>query len=275
MTDEARRWQWVVDGPALRVGVTTSRRELTTSTVVIAGDRALLIDPAWDPDELAGIAADLGRWGGLVVTGFATHAHHDHLLWPADLTATSRFASPVVARRCAEDRDAIVCRLGPDWPADLAELVGRVRPAEGSLDWSGPETVLVGHDAHAPGHTAVWLPAAGVLVAGDMLSDVEVPLLEESTTQQYAEGLARLRPAVERARVLVPGHGHVAIGGPAARRRWAADRAYLDALLAGREPDDPRLADPAMRSAHVDNLTRVAGLPRPGSGGRPGRDPGR
>lgn len=258
MTRVARTWQWVVGGPGLRVGVTTSRRELTTSTVVIADGRALLIDPAWDPDELAGIAADLGRWGVPVAAGFATHAHHDHLLWPAGPDVAPRLASPAVTRICARDREAIVRRLGRDWPADLGELVGRVQPAGTELRWAGPETALLGHDAHAPGHTAVWLPTAGVLVAGDMLSDVEIPLLEESSAAQYADGLERLRPAVERARVVVPGHGHVAIGADAGRRRWAADRAYLDALLAGRAPDDPRLADPAMRSAHADNLTRVA-----------------
>jgi hypothetical protein len=42
------------------------------------------------------------------------------------------------------------------------------------------------------------------------------------------------------------------------RQRWLADRAYLDALLAGRDPDDPRLADPGMRAAHADNVARVA-----------------
>lgn len=258
VTRVGRTWQWVVDGPVLRVGVTTSRRESTTSTVVIAGGRALLIDPAWDPDELAGIAADLDQWGVPVAAGFATHAHHDHLLWPAGTVAGARLASPAVARICARDRGAIVRRLGPGWPADLGELVGRVRPAGAELAWPGPAAELLGHDAHAPGHTAVWLPGAGVLVAGDMLSDVEIPLLEESSAGQYAAGLQRLRPAVERARVIVPGHGHVAIGPDAARGRWAADRSYLDALVSGREPDDPRLADPAMRSAHADNLARVA-----------------
>lgn len=258
MSRPNRRWHWVVDGPGVRVGVTTSRRELTTSTVVIAGDRALLIDPAWDPDELAGLDADLDRWRVTVAAGFATHAHHDHLLWPAGPATAPRFASPPVSKIATHDRPAIVERLGPDWPADLAELVGRVQPAEGSLDWSGPETVLLRHDAHAPGHTAVWLPAAGVLVAGDMLSDVEIPLLEESSAAQYAAGLARLQPAVQRSRIVVPGHGHVAIGVEAARRRWAADRAYLDALLAGRQPDDSRLADPAMRAAHADNRARAA-----------------
>jgi glyoxylase-like metal-dependent hydrolase (beta-lactamase superfamily II) len=253
-----RAWQWVVDEPAVQVGVTTSRRDRTTSTVVIADRRALLVDPAWDPDELAGIAADLARAGVTVAAGFATHAHHDHVLWHQHLGPGPRFASPRVAQICTRDRDEIVRRLGPDWPAGLGRIAGRVQPAQDRLSWDGPEIRLITHDAHAPGHTAVWLPVPGVLVAGDMLSDVEIPLLEESTVAQYAAGLETLWPWVDRATVLIPGHGRVAIGGSAARGRWHADRAYLDALRAGRDPDDPRLAGPGMRAAHADNLARVS-----------------
>lgn len=252
-----RTWQWVIDG-TVRVGVTTSRRDLTTSTVIIANRAGLLIDPAWDPDELAGIAADLARWEVAVAAGFATHAHHDHLLWHPGLGGGPRFASARVARICAADRDRIVARLGPAWPADLGQLAGRVRPTGERIPWAGPQARLVTHDAHAAGHAAVWLPSMDVLVAGDMLSDVEIPLLEQSSAAQYAAGLDLLRPLAERARVVVPGHGHVAIGVDAGRERWDADRAYLDALLAGRDPSDPRLADPAMRSAHADNVARVA-----------------
>ena len=257
-----RAWQWVVDGPAVRVGVTTSRRDLTTSTVVIAGHRALLIDPAWDPDELAGIAADLRRLGVTVAAGFATHAHHDHVLWHPGLGPGPRFASPAVATVCARDRDGIVRRLGPDWPADLGDLAGRVQPVPERLPWADPDVRFITHDAHAPGHTALWLPSPGVLVAGDMLSDVELPLLEESTAAQYADGLAQLRPLVDRAAVLIPGHGHVAIGPDAARSRWIADRAYFHALLAGREPVDPRLANPGMAQAHDENRAAAGVQPR-------------
>jgi hydroxyacylglutathione hydrolase len=252
-----RAWQWVVDGPSVRVGMTTSRRDLTTSTVVIARHRALLIDPAWDPDELAGIAADLRRLGVTVAAGFATHAHHDHVLWHPGLGAVPRFASATVAQVCARDRDGIVRRLGPDWPADLGDLAGRVQPVPERLPWADPDVRFITHGAHAPGHTALWLPCPGVLVAGDMLSDVELPLLEESTVAQYADGLAQLRPLVDRVAVLIPGHGHVAVGPGAVRTRWRADRAYLDALLAGHDPDDPRLAHAGMAQAHEQN--RIVG----------------
>ena len=56
--------RWVLDADYLQVGVFTSRREHTTTTVVCAGQRALVVDPAWDPDELGWIADDLARIEG-------------------------------------------------------------------------------------------------------------------------------------------------------------------------------------------------------------------
>lgn len=44
----------------------------------------------------------------------------------------------------------------------------------------------------------------------------------------------------------MPGHGGV---GSDARERLAADRRYFAAVLADKEPDDPRLADPEQRVA--------------------------
>ena len=37
---------------------------------------------------------------------------------------------------------------------------------------------MIEHEAHAIGHAAVLLADRGVLVAGDMLSDVLIPLLD-------------------------------------------------------------------------------------------------
>jgi hydroxyacylglutathione hydrolase len=47
-----------------------------------------------------------------------------------------------------------------------------------AIPWDGPEARLIVHDGHAPGHGAVFLPGSGVLIAGDMCSDVEIPLLD-------------------------------------------------------------------------------------------------
>jgi hydroxyacylglutathione hydrolase len=256
----AGSWQWIVDNPDLRVGVTTSRRESTTSTVVVAGSTALLVDPAWDPDELRWIATDLAAAGITVGAGFATHAHHDHVLWYPDLGDPPRFASAQVVHAAATERTQLVWAMGSDWPAELADLVGRLNPVDQpALTLSRvAEVVLVTHDAHAPGHTALWLPTARVLIAGDMLSDVELPLLEQSSPAEYVAGLAALRPYVDQAQAIIPGHGSPAIGAAAAAGRWAADRRYLDALARRMAPDDNRLALPGMAEAHRQNRSQVA-----------------
>ncbi|WP_111767907.1 MBL fold metallo-hydrolase [Nakamurella deserti] len=207
----------VADG----VHVATSVLDMTTSTVLVHGDEALLVDPSWTPDELAGLADWLDHRGLTVVGGFATHAHHDHVLWHPRFGHAPRWASAVTARRAAESRQHLVSALG-DWPADLTPLVGRLTAAEG-LPWPEPVEPVV-HDAHTPGHTALWLPGPRVLIAGDMLSDVEPPLPEETGPSEYVEGLETLRPYAERAALVIPGHGHP---GTDVVARWRRDLAEV------------------------------------------------
>jgi glyoxylase-like metal-dependent hydrolase (beta-lactamase superfamily II) len=105
------------------------------------------------------------------------------------------------------------------------------------LAWDGPQVRVLRHAAHSVGHTALVVVDSGVLIAGDLLSDVEVPLLDGPAAEHRAV-LDRLGSLVARyrVRVVVPGHG--TIGDPVAR--LAADRAYLD-RLGDPEPTDPRL----------------------------------
>ena len=137
------------------------------------------------------------------------------------------------------------------------ELVGRMRSLDASaIPWDGPEARLIVHDGHAPGHGAVFLPESGVLIAGDMCSDVEIPLLDTDAADplgDYRTGMERLASAPG-VRQVVPGHGHI---GDAAelRRRLALDAAYLDAVSAGRPYDDPRLTPDSpewMRAMHEE-----------------------
>jgi len=59
------------------VYVATSRRYATTSTVVVSGDAALLVDPAWDADELGDLADNLSDLGVTGTAGLSTHVHYD------------------------------------------------------------------------------------------------------------------------------------------------------------------------------------------------------
>lgn len=241
-------------GPGVLVA--TSRRDTTTSTVIVDDGTTLLVDPAWEPDELGALADWLEEGGLTVAAGFATHSHHDHILWHPGFGGAPRWASADTAWTVAEHRGDLVEMLGPGWPLQLTPLVGQVQPLPGTLvPWPGRRAEIVVHDGHCIGHAAVWLPASGVLLAGDMLSDTELPLAEETGLRAYDEALTTLLPYVRQAAVLVPGHGH-----PTATPmdRWDADRHYVDALLESRPVDDERLDHPGMARAHAANLA-VAG----------------
>jgi glyoxylase-like metal-dependent hydrolase (beta-lactamase superfamily II) len=243
--------------------VATAEFATTTSTVVTAPDGGcLVIDPAVSVAELAALAADLAGAGLRPRAGFATHPHWDHVLWSADLGDVPRFAAPKAVAVLPEIRQRSLEQLQDAAPGhDLARF-GQLVPLPAGADaipWDGPAARVIVHDGHAPGHGAVFLPDAGVLVAGDMLSDIEIPLLDTDAVDplgDYRAGLERLA-AVTGVSLLVPGHGHVGDGAEF-RRRLDADLRYLDLLAAGQPFDDPRAADGWLRDEHQRHLDYVA-----------------
>lgn len=246
------------------VWVSTSRTMQTNSIVLAGESEALLIDPAWHDDELDAIADFLRERELRVVGGFATHAHHDHLLWSDRFGAVPRWASEATARVAQAERPALLASLGEDASERTRSLLGCVAPTSSLTAGMLPPGViaeLIVHDAHAPGHTAVWLPRQRVLIAGDMLSDVELPLpFDPDDVPSYLRGLARLEPYAHQAAVLIPGHGSVDTD---ARARHEADRRYLLDVITRGMSGDARIASPGMAEeyARLQRLVRE-GPPR-------------
>lgn len=242
----------------------------TTSTVAVVADDGgcLLIDPALTVADLAALAADLDEPGRGLRTqlGFATHPHWDHVLWSRELGDVPRYAAPGAVALLETERAAQAGQLQISAPGHDLGLFGHLEALPEGMDripWDGPATQLFIHDAHAPGHAAVFLPDTGVLVAGDMLSDVEIPILDtfaDDPLGDYRAGLALLG-AVSGVRHLVPGHGHVADAAEV-RRRVAADTRYLDRLEAGVPFSDPRCTKEWMQTMHDGQLAAVGGSAR-------------
>ena len=185
------------------------------------------------------------------------------MLWSRDLGDVLRYAAPAAVSIAEAERDGMVSEAGKSAPGHDEDLFGRLVALPGNqerIPWDGPATQVIIHNGHAPGHAAVFLPDTGVLVAGDMLSDIEIPILDivgDDPLGDYRTGLQRLA-AVSGVRWLVPGHGHV---GDATqfRRRMDADARYLDLLAAGRPFEDPRAAAGWLRDLHEHQLRSIAG----------------
>src|SRR5262245_14390806 len=213
-----------------------------TNAIAVRGEDGLvLVDPGIHGSELNQLADDLDRLGIPVVAGFSTHPHWDHLVWHSRFGDVPRYATAAGARRAREARERAQAMAEESASGVPLELVALTTPLPAD---AGPVPgEIVEHQAHATGHAAILLADRGVLLAGDMLSDILIPLLDPGQPDQvgaYETALDRLEDAAAHVHVVVPGHGGVAEG-PEVAARLAADRAYIDALRRGEEPVDARL----------------------------------
>ncbi|MEU8045174.1 MBL fold metallo-hydrolase [Micromonospora echinofusca] len=242
-------------------GVLVHESEFIQSNTIVVQGRAgvLLIDPGLQDHELACLANDLSASGRTVVVGFSTHPDWDHLLWHAQLGEAPRYGTARCAAAVQEqlsDPEAkahITAHLAEteiagQVPLDLYGAITALPAGTSRIPWAGPEVRIIEHRAHAPGHAALFVEERGVLVAGDMLSDVLVPMLDldgaVDPIEDYLAALRLLEGVAADVDVVVPGHGSVG-GAGQVHERIERDRAYVLALRAGREPDDPRIGPSA------------------------------
>jgi glyoxylase-like metal-dependent hydrolase (beta-lactamase superfamily II) len=260
-------------------GVLVHQSEFCQSNAVVVHGRAgvLLIDPGVLGYEMAALANDLSDSDQTVVAGFSTHPHWDHLLWHARLGAAPRYGTARCAAAARDQRSDAhwKARIAQFIPPDVAgqvplDLLGLITglPAEtAQIPWDGPEVRIIEHQAHAPGHAALLIEERGVLVAGDMLSDVLIPMLDLNDTADpigdYLAALRLLEGVAGDVDVLVPGHGSTG-GADQVRARIDRDRAYVHALRDAHGPSDPRIGPSAedgwdwVAGVHARQLQRLA-----------------
>lgn len=248
-------------------GVLVHESEFIQSSSVVVQGRAgvLLVDPGITADEMAALANDLSGLGQPVVAGFSTHSDWDHVLWHATFGDVPRYGT---ARCAASVQDLlshtdwkarIAVGLPPEFAEDIPmDLLGLITglPAEAArIPWEGPKVRIIEHQAHAPGHAALLIEESGVLIAGDMLSDILMPFLDleaANPVEDYLAALPLFESVADDVVAVIPGHGSVG-GAEQLRARINQDRAYVRALQDGGVPDDPRVGP----SATLDWLPEV------------------
>jgi glyoxylase-like metal-dependent hydrolase (beta-lactamase superfamily II) len=269
--------------------VLVHQSECIQSNAVVVQGRAgvLLIDPGILGNEMAQIANNLHELGQPVVAGFSTHPDWDHVLWHAKLGEAPRYGTD----RCAAAMRDLLSDAGwkarvaeglpPEFaeeiPLDLFGLITGLPAGTARIPWDGPQVRIIEHQAHAPGHAALLIEERGVLVAGDMLSDVLIPMLDLNDTadpiEDYLAALRLLEGVADDVDVLIPGHGSIG-GADQVRARIDQDRAYVHALRDGGVPDDPRIGPSAkhgwewVSDVHAGQLQSLA--QRSGRDGTPG-----
>jgi glyoxylase-like metal-dependent hydrolase (beta-lactamase superfamily II) len=254
-------------------GVLIHKSEFMQSNAVVVDGLAgvLLIDPGVHDTEIACLASDLRESNQPVVAGFSTHPHWDHLLWHASLGAAPRYGTASCAATARDrlsggvEQISKVAGIPDQVPLDLLGLVSGLPAETAQIPWDGPQVRIIEHQAHAPGHAALLIEERGVLVAGDMVSDVLIPLLDFNDTadpiEDYLAALRLLERVADDVDIFVPGHGSIG-GADQLHARIDQDRAYLHALRAADVLSDPRLSASYGRDwlpgVHARQLERLA-----------------
>ena len=222
------------------IQVRQSRAFQMNSVALFRDEHTILVDPGVLPSELDDIAAETRKQSPRAITLLFTHAHWDHVLgrswWPtAHTLAHDRFI-PVLERTMAwihDEADKVASKHGEQWAARFEPFRPDERVAGLRFMKLGPwRLVLRDAFGHSESQLSVHLPEQRVLIAADMLSDIEVPMLESNPPAVYLETLRTLKPVLEGGAIetLIPGHGTVARGRANVERRFARDLEYLATL---------------------------------------------
>jgi glyoxylase-like metal-dependent hydrolase (beta-lactamase superfamily II) len=278
--------------------VATSAIWQTNCVIVRSGEESFVIDSPVLPDELDALPALVEQAGFPPPSGLlVTHGDWDHLL--------GRLAFPGLALGCAETTAARMStapgeaqrelrgfdeRFLIERPRPLALGAPQALPVPGRCAIGELELELQPTRGHTADGMAVWIPWARVLVAGDYLSAVELPALEQpcgiadgdrpapaahalslahgpladellakESLDAYTATLERVRPLVQSAAYLVPGHGPP-LAGARGLTVLEEDLGYLQALRElGREAQLPvGRRDRAQRARHFENVAHVS-----------------
>jgi glyoxylase-like metal-dependent hydrolase (beta-lactamase superfamily II) len=236
------------------------------SAVNPAGETFVIDSPVL-PDELDALPALLAQARFPAPSGLlVTHGDWDHMLarlaFPgvalgaAQSTAERMQANPGEAQRELRsfDEELLITRGSPLALGSLQAL-----PVPGRCDVGDRELELHEATGHTPDGMAIMIPWAGVLVAGDYLSPVEIPTLnDDGDRDAYLATLERLRGLAGRAAHVVPGHGPV-LDGERALEILEQDLTYLEALgELGTEAELPEGRRGAQqRHVHAENVAAL------------------
>ena len=232
----------------------------TNSLLAVSGD-ALLCDPAFTPEEIGAIAAEAKRRSAGRSFLLVTHADYDHLCgipyFPdAEVAAGAATAAKLRDGSAAAGLASGGAEWGVEWPSDLR--VDR-ELAAGEVDLGSFRVAVIDTPSHGREGLGYVLLEQGILLPGDNLSAITIPLLAGSLARAR-EAAERLLGALDRyaLRHVVPGHGPV-LAPDEARRIGEEDLRYLEQLDASAREAASEGLSPGYAVVHVYEVE----LPRP------------
>jgi len=186
---------------------------MINSTIIIGDKGVVLVEPGGTDEVGRFIKQQVKKISPMPITHVInTHSHGDHYL--------GNIAFPEATIISSEECRNLVFEMGEEWVGFMENMVGRkfpnTRPVMASVVYpanSKTNVTLNGVDmliwvpagSHTAGDLMVYLPAEGVLVAGDILVNGVVPTFQDGSIRNWLSVLKDIEKS--EAKFFVPGHG--------------------------------------------------------------------
>ena len=238
VTASAASWSVLSD----HVHVRQSRAYWMNSTVLLDPEHTILVDPGVLPSELDDLARLVNQAEPERISIVFTHGHWDHVLgapwWPgAKIFAHDRCAAAIArdVEKIRTEASKLAAERGESWRAPFVPpKIDDASSGQRFLKLDPWRLVLRDAYGHSDSQLSVHVADLGIFLAADMLSDIEIPILN-GPPAVYRGTLENLGPLADGGaiEVLVPGHGAIAEGRDAVVARLESDLAYLAGLERG------------------------------------------
>jgi len=216
------------------------------STCIHYLDTTIVVDPAYLPTEIQLISdfASHSRWDKRYIV--YTHGDFDHIVGSHCFEGFEHVGSMAMADR--PDTGRVITQIEV---FDQENYISRPQPMgypelDHKLNISESQTIKLGSIEicvyKAGGHTADGLfyiiPELKLWIAGDYLSDIEFPFIEDSI-EEYNRTMARATKIVNEFEIdfIIPGHGSIAFTKEEIASRIERSINYLDSLRNKVKPD--------------------------------------
>ncbi|MFK7982645.1 MAG: MBL fold metallo-hydrolase [Saprospiraceae bacterium] len=213
----------------------------TTSTLIETADLLLLVDPNWLPSEIENLQLTIKRkQGGKPLFLLFTHSDYDHIIGYRAFENAQIIASQAFVNN--ENKANILKQIN-DW--DDENYIKRnyliEYPTVDIVIKTDVQQLQVGATTLtfylAPGHNRdgifTIIEPLGIWIAGDYLSNIEFPYIYHSS-KAYEATLSKVQPilANHAPKILITGHGDVALTSKEILQRQTDSYAYIEALRA-------------------------------------------
>jgi len=206
----------------------------------------LIWDPAYDPFELEAILIQAAKFESSSKYLLFTHGDYDHIAGGVNFEDYQLVGS--TAFRDKSDKEQVIQQINNldhefyverKKPVTFPVLDIPIVPANPTiLKLGNLEVIFFRAAGHTPDGLFTLVPELGLWVAGDYLSDIEFPFVEDEL-KDYLATLETARRLLDdyAIKVMVPGHGNPAYSKDEILKRIDHSERYVNSLTQDTTPD--------------------------------------